>query len=132
MLIFDRTSLFRAASFNHVNVIKVLIEKGAKIDPSNKTNFTPFLKAVRHGKTKAAKCLLESGAQLSACEEAMRTCLHLAVKYQHLDTLRMLLAESDDSLLHRVDKDMKIALHYAASSGNSEVSYFSTSALKTF
>ena len=112
----------RAASYNHLNVIKVLLNNGAKIDSKDKDGYTPFLTAVRFGRTEAANFLLESGAEMSACDESMKSCLHLAVKYQHLETLRMLLDLADTALLHDIDKDMMIALHYAASSGNFEVS----------
>lgn len=61
--------------------------------------------------------LLESGADFTSRDESLRTCIHLAVQYQRLDTLRMLLGRDQGKLINERDKDLQTPLHYAAKFG---------------
>jgi ankyrin repeat protein len=57
-----QTALMWAAAENHPDVIRVLAEAGATVGARSNGGFTPFLFAVRGGRSEAAHTLLELGA----------------------------------------------------------------------
>ena len=82
---------YRAADFDRVNIVKYLLKIGADIAVKDNANRTAFVCAVKRGRTRAAELLLESGVDFKSRYESLRTCIQLAVQYERIDTLRMLL-----------------------------------------
>ena len=80
-----------------------------------------FVLAAKRGRTRTAELLLESGAELKSRDASRRTCIHLAVIYERLETLRMLLNREQGQLINERDKDLRTPLHYAASLGSLKV-----------
>ncbi len=56
------TPLILASDEGHLEVVKYLIKKGAKIKHSDKYNNFPLMKAVCKGHHEVVKCLIENGA----------------------------------------------------------------------
>jgi ankyrin repeat protein len=54
-----------AASEEHPDVVKVLVEAGANVNARSKTGFTPLLFAVRQGDIESARLLLAGGADVN-------------------------------------------------------------------
>ncbi len=107
--------------FGRTDMIKFLLEKGSAINARDKDNYTPLLAAVWKGQTEAAKLLYEKGARMHTTDASLKTCIHLAVEYDHCATLKMLMESSAVGLVNSTDKDYMTALHYAALHGNLEV-----------
>ncbi|XP_076471982.1 myotrophin-like [Babylonia areolata] len=57
-----RYPLHVAADYGQIDVIKFLLDKGAKINQADKHGLTPLLSAIFEGHTECVKMLLERGA----------------------------------------------------------------------
>lgn len=73
-----RTPLHYAASANRVEVIRMLVEAGARLDAQDETGMTPLHAAAFWGRRDAAGALLEAGADLHARDHFGDTPLHAA------------------------------------------------------
>ena len=101
--------------FNQLNLIEFLVEKEAKINARDSEGRSPFLNAVAAGHVDCARVLLKIGADLSAADLHMKTCLHIVVENEHLEMLSMLLeSRAGVSCLNRGDLKDRVPLHYAA------------------
>ena len=101
--------------FNQLNLIEFLVEKEAKINARDSEGRSPFLNAVAAGHVDCARVLLKIGADLSAADLHLKTCLHIAVENEHLEMLSMLLeSRAGVSCLNRGDLKDRVPLHYAA------------------
>lgn len=99
--------------------------KEAKLDARDSEGRSPFLNAVAAGHLESAQALLDSGADVSATDLQMKTCLHIAVENEHLSILVMLLdSYSAVSNLSKGDIFDRVPLHYAATTKDIEVSQF--------
>ncbi len=67
------TPLHEAAAMGHLEVARLLLERGADVNAKNKHGFTPLHFAAGIGHTDVAKLLLEHGADVNAKDEHGRT-----------------------------------------------------------
>ena len=105
----------RAALFNQTELIAFLVEKEAKVNARDGEGRSPFLNAVAAGHLESASVLLKLGADISATDLLMKTCVHIAIENEQLKMLDMLLESRPGTLnLHRADLWDKVPLHYAA------------------
>jgi ankyrin repeat protein len=108
-----------AASNGQTDTVKLLLEKGATIDATNKDGWTAVLLAANHGQTETVKLLLEKGAKIDATENTGWTALMLAASDGRMETVRLLLDKGAE-----VDKkkpDGLTALMIAAAHDQAEV-----------
>ena len=83
---------------------------------------TPFLMAVTQGGSQSAKVLLDHGADITATDSSLNSCLHLAVMYMRAEIVKMLLERDIDRvIIQSRDKDLRSVFHLAAGLENSEV-----------
>ncbi|THV43885.1 hypothetical protein BGAL_0834g00010 [Botrytis galanthina] len=88
----DTASLLQKAVVGgHVNIIKLLLEKGAEIDCRNSSNETPLMVAIHKGYLDIVKLLLEKGARTDYGENDGATPLTMAIRYRHEDIAKLLL-----------------------------------------
>lgn len=116
------TPLSLAAASGQVEVVRVLIDAGAKIDrPDART--APLLAAARSGRLEVVKLLLERGADLHAsCYQG--NALHQAAMYGHQDIVKFLVERGLDAK-GRPEGGEWTPLHAAASwEGTPEVVNF--------
>ena len=86
---------------------------------------TPFLMAVTMGGSESAKVLLDHGADITAIDSSLNSCLHLAVMYERAEIVKVLLErDTDKSLIQSKDKDLRSVFHSAAGLKNSEVKIY--------
>ncbi|XP_068755474.1 transient receptor potential cation channel subfamily A member 1-like [Montipora capricornis] len=111
----SKTPLHMAAIFNQTRLIEFLLEREAKLDVRDSEGRTPFLNAVAAGQVESARLLLNHGADISATDLLMKTCVHIAVEYEHFNTLDMLLdRRSGVNNLSKGDVFDRVPIHYAA------------------
>eukprot|EP00794_Sanderia_malayensis_P000577 gene577-1237_t len=112
------TPLHKAAMFGKLEMMQFLLERGSLINARDKDNYMPLLAAVWKGQTEAAELLCNKGARMHITDASLKTCVHLVVEYDHIDTLSMLMGTSAIGLVNSTDKDYRTPLHYAAMEGN--------------
>lgn len=105
----------RAALFNQTKLIKFLLDKKAILNARDDEGRSAFLNAVAVGHVDGARDLLNRGADVSATDLLMKTCLHIAVENEHVAMLAMLLGRRPGSKdLNKRDVFDRVPLHYAA------------------
>ena len=83
---------------------------------------SPFLNAVAAGHVDSATVLVKLGADMSATDLLMKTCVHIAVENEQLKMLAMLLeSRSGTNNLYKADLWDRVPLHYAAKSEDIKV-----------
>lgn len=98
------------------------MENGADPEAKDMLSMTPFLIAVTQGGSQSTKVLLDHGADITATDSSLNSCLHLAVMYMRAEIVKMLLErDTDKMLLHSKDYDLRSVFHLAAGLENSEV-----------
>nr|XP_034311437.1 transient receptor potential cation channel subfamily A member 1 isoform X1 [Crassostrea gigas] len=116
--ILKMTPLHRAALFNHVNVVKFLIDEGVEVNAVDSQKRTPLLLAASKGAWKTVHLLLESGADISLKDNKNRNFLHLAIKYGgKLNQFGVQSIKHFKNLLNEKDDYGCTPLHYASREG---------------
>jgi hypothetical protein len=138
LLINQTTHLFiRLARTGDLDLVKLLLEKGANPNAISKLNNTPLHKAVKYGHTEVArhllcsgadatlagndlyKLLLENGANPNAVNESKATPLHDAAGNGHTEAARHLLGSGADATL--TNNQMFTPLQFAVDKGRKDV-----------
>mmetsp|Transcript_11638 Transcript_11638/g.32711 ORF Transcript_11638/g.32711 Transcript_11638/m.32711 type:complete len:144 (+) Transcript_11638:29-460(+) len=71
--------------------VKLFLERGADVNASNWSGWTPLLRAAVKGNVKVVKLLVASGADLEAKDSAGETSLMLATSRRHVQVVEFLL-----------------------------------------
>ena len=103
----------------HIELSKLLVERGADVDALNSVKWTPLHIACHLGHLDTVKWLLASGASPNSQSEKSWTPLHLAVNHGHLKVAQKLLECNAE--VHFRDHHGSSPLHYASQLGYSEV-----------
>lgn len=112
----------RAALFNQTNIIEFLLDKEARLDARDNDGRSPFLNAVAAGHVESARLLLNRGADISATDLVMKTCVHIAVENEHLNMVVMLLGKrTGANNLNKGDMLDRVPLHYASTTDDIKV-----------
>lgn len=80
-----RRSLNWAALGNHADAIRYLLRRGASIDMTNRTGFTPLHHAAEAGSLQAAEALLAAGADATRVNAAGQSAADVARERGHAD-----------------------------------------------
>ena len=88
-----RTALHLAAENNHVEIVKLLLARGAKTEATSDGHWTPLLNAAQNGHEKVVDVLLASKADVNARTSSGMTALHWASEGGHLKVVQRLLKE---------------------------------------
>ncbi|OON16875.1 ankyrin repeat protein, partial [Opisthorchis viverrini] len=90
--IYDDTPLHIAAKNGHSEIVKLLLENGAKVSSKNEKERTPFHNAAKYGRLRIARHLLEHVPSLvSERDEDGSSAIHLAAASGHVALLELLL-----------------------------------------
>ena len=108
-----------AAAYGFVDVVKILLEHGADVNPRNVDGITPLHLATVAGHVDVARILLEHGADVNTKNEDNQTPLHYAATEGHAVVARLLLEHGADPSIR--DKDGRTPLDIAREKGHKEV-----------
>lgn len=120
------TPLYWAALGNNFDIVKLLLENGAK-DSINKadkvTNQSPLFWAVRNDNLEVVKLLLEYGAKDSINESDSNDLdpLSMAVRNNNLKMVKLLLANGAKVSINKVGHQSMTPLHWAVNRNNLEM-----------
>jgi ankyrin repeat protein len=107
------TPLHWASGNNHIEIAKLLIERGADLEAENKWGQTPLHVASRYNHIKMTKLFLDAGADLEAKNKRGQTPLHLASSMNSIEIAKLLIERGAD--VKAKDDDGETPLHWAQS-----------------
>jgi ankyrin repeat protein len=110
------TALMFAALHGEIDVMKLLMRKGAQV---NRTEWTPLHYAASGGKPEVVRFLLESHAYIDAQSPNHTTPLMMACRHKHVSVARLLIEEGADPT-PRNDSGLAAA-DYLARNGEGEL-----------
>jgi ankyrin repeat protein len=119
-IINSASPLIRAAIYQQLEVVRVLLAKGALADTKDLSDWTPLIYAARYGQTEMLDLLLEHGASIDMKIEASGlTALMFAVLEDRSDSVRLLLEKGAAADQKR--NDGRTALMLAKERGEPEI-----------
>ena len=110
------TALHKAVSRGNIDIVRLLLGKGASIEALNFEDDTPLHLAAWNGHTGVVELLLERGASIGPISDDKHTPLHYAVSNGHIGTVELLLSKGASTEV--IDKDSRTPLHLAVSNGH--------------
>lgn len=79
------------AVVSYMQMLELLLDRGAPVDMHNKTGWTALHRAAFNGRVEACRLLLRRGASIHAVTKSGCTALHLAASNNHLGVMELLL-----------------------------------------
>ncbi|XP_035720524.1 protein fem-1 homolog CG6966-like isoform X2 [Vespa mandarinia] len=111
--------LWCAAAAGHIELVKLLVQRGANVNSTTKTNSTPLRAACFDGHYEIIRFLVKNGADIEMANRHGHTCLMIACYRGHIDIVKLLLAWNAD--VNRKSVRGNTALHDCAESGSLEI-----------
>lgn len=99
--------------FGHDQILRFLLENGAKIFPHL---FPPLLLAARYGRLESVSVLLDAGVDMNCVDQAGRTPIHLAAWFGHNEIAKLLISKG--ASIEQLDNLGRSPIHLAAWFGN--------------
>lgn len=118
-LVHGVTALWCAASRGHLDVVKLLVRKGSKVNHLTRNDSTPLRAACFTGRLDIVQYLIAHGADLNLSNKFNNNCLMIASYKGYLDVVEYLLKNGAN--VNQQANCGATALHYAAEVGNTEV-----------
>lgn len=84
------TPLHLAAKFNHIDIAKILISKGAEVQTQDKYFDTPLIDSTREGYSFMSELLICNGAKVNVKDEKGTTAYAYAIKANDLRTAKLI------------------------------------------
>ena len=101
--------------------VQVLIDAGADIDTQNNEGWSPLHAACARGALNIVKTLVRAGAGVRATDNDGCTCLILAARCGHTETVRYFVGLPEVELNHRDTEKNYTALQYAVEENHKDV-----------
>jgi len=117
-----KTPLLVAVERNHIEVVRVLIQAGARVNVDDWENTTPLLRAAQKGRRTIAIELIQHGAGVNARGPGRITPLIAACEHGHTKTARELVKNGAD--VEAADAEGRTPLMIAIMGGQSEAELF--------
>ena len=109
------TPLILAGYYNHQDVVRFMLERGAPVDEKDSSGNTALMGACFKGYTEIAEILIDAGADVDARNGMGGTCLIFAITFNREPIARLLLNRGADPDAR--DPGGKTALDYARAQG---------------
>lgn len=113
------SALWCAASRGHLDVVKLLVRRGAKVNHLTKNESTPLRAACFTGRLDIIQYLVAHGADINLSNKYNNNCLMIASYKGFLDIVEFLVKNGAD--VNQQANCGASALHYAAEIGNTDV-----------
>jgi ankyrin repeat protein len=115
----NQTALHLAANNGNLELVKLLIEKGADVNAKTNDDATPLHVAANNDNLELVKLLIENDADVNAKTNKGATPLHMAAVNGHFDIAKLLI--ENDAKVNEKTNDDATPLHVAANNGNLEL-----------
>ncbi|MGL9757811.1 MAG: ankyrin repeat domain-containing protein [Wolbachia sp.] len=112
----EYTLLTIAAEYGHVDIVKVLLEKGANVNEKDFHGCTALHFAAKYGHVDIVEVLLKEGAKVDSVDQCKRTPLHNAAENGYANIVNALIKAGAN--VNEKDFHGCTALHVAARSGH--------------
>jgi len=120
------TCLMEAAFNGHLDVCRLLIDKGAHIEAKNRYGRTPLHYAAANGHLEIVRLLYDLGADIEARDDEGCRSLHYSAYNGRISIVKELIEDRNAEINARIN-DGRIALGLAKQEGKEEISAYLTS-----
>ncbi|OAQ89061.1 ankyrin repeat domain-containing protein 52 [Purpureocillium lilacinum] len=114
-----RSALFVACANGNIDVVDILLEKGADITIASNSGWTPMDVASYSGHAEVVKLLLEKGADITIADNNGRTPVHSASRNGHVKVVKLLLEKG--AAIAIAGNNGRTPVHSASLNGHAEV-----------
>lgn len=83
LVVYGATALWVAAGLGHLQVVKLLVKKGANVNHNTKAQSSPLRAACYAGRLDIVKYLIEHGADVNLGNKYNNTCIMIAAYKGH-------------------------------------------------
>ena len=119
------TILLIAIKKREIDLIKVLIQHGACVDPITGSNVCPLLRAAGQGDLDIVKLLIQNGADVNSKGIAGRTTLHGVIEFHPTNCIEIMeILLKNGASVNALDNCNCSPLHHAAKIGNVKIARF--------
>ena len=80
-----------ATEYNHLKIVKLLIQYKATLDEPNIVRYTPMHLAAENGNNEIIRILFKNGANIEAKNNAKMTPIFNAITHKHFETVKTLI-----------------------------------------
>nr|XP_053650048.1 uncharacterized protein LOC128700721 [Cherax quadricarinatus] len=114
------SALHHASARGHLNIVSILLERGANVNAEDSNRTTPLHTAAFHGHLRIAELLIDAGANLNASDQRGNTPLHSAIEGCHPGVINLMLDRGCDTSIpnkegqiftHLVNEFLVTAVH---------------------
>merc|ERR1712136_66260 len=112
------TALMYAATYGHIDAVRVLLDHGSDIEATSKDGWTSLITATYNGHIDVVQYLIQRDANIEAADERGWTPLMHVAFNGDIKTLKCLL--ENGASVEAMDTDGRTALVYAAFNGHAE------------
>ena len=120
---YEWTCLMAAARNGHLDICRLLLDKGAKVEAKNSDGWTPLHYAARNDHIEIVRLLCDRGADVEACSNDGRRPLHTAAMNGRISVVKELIEERNAEINAR-DEDGWTALTYARHNNEPDVAAY--------
>ena len=116
----DAPPLWTAATMGHFDIVKLLVDHGADINHTTKSNSTPIRGAAYDGHTEVVEYLANTGADIHKANNCGQSPLSIAAAMERCDCVKFLLQKGAN--VHQKGHNEDTPLHVCVESGSDTVS----------
>jgi ankyrin repeat protein len=114
------TCLRQAARYGHLDICRLLIDKGAHIEAKDSSGWTSLHYAAEKGHLEIARLLCDRGADIEARSNSGRRLLHIAAMCGYISIVKELIEVRNAEINARTDYG-ETALAFARDGGHSDI-----------